>query len=408
MKRHLYLTTLAALVLVVAAARPAAAQTETPPTPADWPTGTVTGTLVNRNTGKLVTESQEVMLHIMDLDFVDKDMLHGQSLPDGTFAFSNVTFTPGLQFAVMTVYQGVTYVSQTTPADMASLQALLEVPVYESTSDLSNLQVEQMHVVFGLAEDGLETKEIYSVSNPGERSVKDAYKLENGGTASMEFPLPADADFIFFKPDEQDRFVKFSGGFADTYPVPAGTQASQFMVTYLVPYSGERNYNYTAPMNIAQLNFLLPDQGGLSIRGEGLMGPQPMTLQSGGAYQVYSSTGLKAGQTLSFTISGQGAAPAGDKAVASNLPAVAGLSFTGMLLIGAGIWFWRKGRGNIDETGDPDPASEVDFDHVVNEIARLDQTRESGEIEEEEYRRSRAALMEQAKALLGKNPPDAH
>ena len=407
MKRQYFLTILATLVLAAAAVWPVAAQNDAPPTPGAGPTGTISVTLVNRNTGKLVTESLEVMLHIMDLDFVDQDMLHGQSLSDGTYVFTDVPFAPGLQFAVMATYQGATYFSETTPADMSSLQASLEVPVYESTSDLSNLQVEQMHVVFALAEDGLETREIYIISNHGERTVKDAYRLEDGSTATLEFPLPEDADFIFFKPDEQDRFVKLTGGFADTQPVSPQSQDSQFMVTYLVPYSGERNYTYTAPMNMAQLNFLLPDQAGLTIQGGGLMGPQSMTLQSGGAYQVYSSTGLKAGQTLSFTISGQGVVPAAGRA-ASNLPAVAGLSFAGALLIGGGLWLWRRQRGAMDETGDPIPASEVDFDHVVNEIARLDQTRESGEIEEEEYRRSRAALMEQAKALLGKNPPDAH
>src|SRR6266542_3300146 len=226
------------------------AQTETPPA---GPLGQVSGTVTNRNTGKTVAESLDVMLHVLDLDYTDKDMIHGKSQADGTFLFTDVPFNSDTQFAVMATFDGVTYYSDTAPADMGSLKLGIDVPVYETTNDLVNVQVDQMHVLFDFSTDGLETKELYIISNRGERTVKDVYDLGDNKFAALEFPLPKDADYIFFKPDDQDRFVKLSGAFADTYPILTGNQPSQVMTSYLVPYSGERVYTYTAPVNMARI-----------------------------------------------------------------------------------------------------------------------------------------------------------
>ena len=396
MKRASVILVLVLVALSAFGVQSAAAQTEVPPTPAG-PLGQVTGTLINRNTGKLVSESLEVMLHVLDKDFVDQNMLHAQSSDDGTFIFEDVPFAEGLQFAVMTVYEGATYTSDTVPVDMTSLKIAVEVPVYESTPDLSALQVEQMHVLFDLAEDGLETKEIYVVSNPGDRTVKDAYQLEDGKTATLQFPLPSDADYIFFKPDDQDRFVKLNGGFADTYPIPPGTQSTQFMVTYLVPYSREREYTYTAPMAIAQMNFLLPDQGDLALQGAGLMGPESMSLPNGGSYQMYTYPDLKAGQTVSLTITGRNADPAA-RATNVNTSIAVGAGILGLLIIGAGLIWWRRNNGVWEEDEGAESGSE--FDRTVNEIARLDEAHERGNLDEVQYREERQVLRERARALL--------
>ena len=125
--------------------RPVLAQTETPPA---GPTGKVMGTIINQNTGTVVAEEMDVMLHVLDQDLADAGMLHGQSQSDGTFLFTDVAFDEQLQYAAMTAYDGVTYFSETTPADMNSMQVALDVPVYESTSDLAGVQVDQMHVLF--------------------------------------------------------------------------------------------------------------------------------------------------------------------------------------------------------------------------------------------------------------------
>jgi hypothetical protein len=219
MKRIVLL--LFSLLLSATSVRAVHAQADTPATPTG-PLGEIVGTVIDQNSGKVVDESLEVMLHVMNLDYVD--MVHGQSQPDGTFVFVDVPFDASLQFAVMATFNGVTYFSDTLPADMQSLNLSIDVPVYETTNDLVNVQVDQMHVLFNVSPDGLETKELYIVSNLGGRTVRDAYDLGENKSATLQFPLQKDADYIFFQPDDKDRFIKQNGSFADTYPILPGGQ----------------------------------------------------------------------------------------------------------------------------------------------------------------------------------------
>jgi hypothetical protein len=394
MKRVLLFLAMAVFSLSTYSVRPALAQSPTPPA---GPLGEVRGTVINQNSGKVVAQTMEVMLHILDLDYADKDMVHGQSQPDGSFVFKDVPFDPNFQFAVMTTFDGVTYYSPVQPADMNSLKVALDVPVYETTKDLTSVQVDQMHVLFDFTADGLETKELYIVSNSGERTVKDGYDLGNDKFATLQFPLPNDADYIFFQPDDTDRFVKQAGSFADTYPVLTGDQYSQIMVSYLVPYSGERTYSYTAPINIAKINFLLPEEAGISLSGSSLFGPESMSLQDGKSYTVYSYENLQAGETLNITFKGAAAMPESESKKTNNLIAVSA-AFFGFALLGAGIWWWRR-SDQVEEEEITALAKEPTLDDVIAEIALLDETYEERGLSSEEYQNQRKALLQKAKSL---------
>src|SRR5512143_3439213 len=227
---------------------PARAQTITPPAPTPAaPAGEVSGRIIDQNAGASVTGVQEVMLHIWDANNTAINMLHANSAADGSFLFTGVDLQQQYVYGVMAVFDGVTYLSQVIPPNDGSDQLQLDVPVYETTRDLSTVQIDQMHVLFNFAPDGLELTEIYAVSNSGQLTVKDAVKLDDGKTATLRYALQSGADYIFFQPDESDRFVKFDGGFADTSALLPGEQSNRFAVQYMVPYAGQREYDYTAP-----------------------------------------------------------------------------------------------------------------------------------------------------------------
>ncbi|MDP1715687.1 MAG: hypothetical protein Q8L41_13170 [Anaerolineales bacterium] len=397
MKKTAFYLLIGLLVVSAVTTRPVLAQTERPPAGA---LGKVMGTIINQNTGTVVAEEMDVMLHVLDQDFTDAGMLHGQSQSDGTFLFTDVAFDEQLQYAVMATYDGVTYFSETTAVDLTSMQVALDVPVYESTSDLAGVQVDQMHVLFNFAEDGLETKEIYILSNNGERTVKDVYKLEGDKSATFKFPLPSGADFIFFKPDDQDRFVKFDGGFADTYPILPGTRSAQIMVNYLVPFSEEGTYSYTAPLNIARMNLLIEQDANMSLQGRGLAGPEQMALQDGKSYLIYSYSDLRAGQTVEVSFSGQ--VNSEDKMVKEpTIPLASGAAFLGIAMIGFGVWWWRRPGNDQGEDDEIDvQAGGTTLDELIAEIARLDEEHERGSLSSEEHQHQRQELMQRAKRLL--------
>ncbi len=384
------------LVVSALTTRPALAQGETPPA---GPTGKVGGTIINQNTGKIVAEELDVMLHILDQDFADAGMLHGKSQSDGAFLFNDVPFDANWQYSVMAIYYGATYFSDPASVDMTSMQVTLEVPVYESTSDLADVQVDQMHVLFNFAEDGLETREIYVLSNTGERTVRDAYKLEGDRLATLKFPLPSSADYIFFKPDDQDRFVKFDGGFADTYPILPGTQSAQIIVSYLIPFSDGGTYSYTTPLNIVLMNFLIEEEANVFLQGKGLAGPEQITLQDGKSYLIYSYSNLSAGQTVEVSFTGQ-VNDEGGKVKNTTIPLASGAAFLGMAAIGFGVWWWRRLANDQDEEDDLEvQAGESTLEEMIEKIARLDEEYEQGNLSPEEHQRQRQNLMQRAKHL---------
>ena len=385
--KRLLIFILAALFLSLPV-QTAHAQDATPPA---GPLGEINGTVVDQNNGKVVAQTLDVMLHVLDLAYADKDMVHGQSQPDGSFVFADVPFDASTQFAVMATYDGVTYFSKMAPADMSSLQLVLDVPVYETTNDPSAVQIDQMHVLLEPSTDGIETKELYIVSNYGQRTVKDVIHMGNDKFATLELPLPKDADYIFFQPDDKDRFIKQEGGFVDMYPILPGDQPSQIMVSYLVPYSGKRTYTYAVPLNIARMNFVLPEDSNISLFGEGLTGPDTTTLKDGKAYMVYSYENLKAGQTLNISFSGKGAPPASENQTTNNLLAF-GAAFLGFGILVVGIWWWRRPEQAPVE-------AEPTFNNIIADIAVLDESYEEKGLSLEQYHEQRQVLLRKAKRL---------
>jgi len=222
--------------------------------------------------------------------------------------------------------------------------------------------------------------------------------LEADRAATLKLPLPEDADFIFFKPDDQDRFVKFKGGFADTYPIVPVTGSSQLMVSYLVPYDGEREYTYTAPLNVATMNFLLPEQANISLQGVGLTGPESMTFENGETYNMYSYSGLNAGQTVSISIGGKVATASGESRNTETSIAVV-TAFFGFAIMGLGVWWWRR-LGNAQNDGNDSDPNETTLEGLILKIAKLDEEYEHGSLSAEAHQHLRQNLMHKAKRLL--------
>ena len=163
------------LLLALALAAPAVAQTPVPPQTMPVSSSTqVIGTIVNRTEGGAAPDRLDLVLHAWDADLNERLMLDGQSSPDGTFRFEDVPVEPELLYSVMATYEGVSYFSEPVGAIEGEDLPPFEVPIYETTTDTSQIQIERMHVMFLASHAGLEVAEVYSLSNLGDRAVKAA------------------------------------------------------------------------------------------------------------------------------------------------------------------------------------------------------------------------------------------
>ena len=402
------------------------AQNETPganiptQTPAPLPQGSITGKIINQNDPAKEVGELEVMLHILDQDQNELGMLHGQSTADGNFTITEVPFQVGLGYTAAVVFEETTYYSPMIWAEEGITEANLEVPVYESTPDLAAVRVEQMHVLFDFAQDGMEVKELFALSNLGERTVRAGQNIPGNSEvkASVLFPLPENADFINFEPQDNTRFIKYAGGFADLAPIQPGEMVNMIVAGYLLPYTDPQTFTFQTSLPVQSVNFVLPHTSGMTISAEGLGEPEKVEGQDGQIYDLYPLEAIPAGTSLVLTFTGEPNIPTNGTVVPAEatsspdkLPITIGLGILGVALATGGVYGWvrstKSSVDGLDEEEEVGESSEEEdspgFDALLAQIARLDEQYEQGGLDEKEYRSRRESLMAQAKTALTEN-----
>lgn len=290
----LILFTVLMMLMLVA---PVAAQIPTPSTSTPQ-LAVLSGKIVNRSKGGTVPTKFDLVLHAWDQNLNERLMRDGQSDPDGTFQFKDVPVETGMSYGVMAVYNSITYLSTPVAATGQPLTGI-EIPIYETTTDSANVQIDQMYSMFFYTPAGLQVAEVYIVSNRSDRTVKDAVKLTDGQLATLQFPLPADAINLAFDPANKDQFLRTPDGFAHTGPLVPGAQPSRLAIRYVLPYQSGITYTINAPYPMRGVNILAESNSGLTVTGEGLT--------NGGIEKI--------SDTRQLTVMKHGPLPAGEKAV---------------------------------------------------------------------------------------------
>lgn len=377
-------------------------------------TGPVTGHIVNQTAGGEAPPGLALMLHAWDGDFNEKLMLNGRTGPTGAFRFDEVRLNPDWMVAVMVTYKDVLYFSE--PATLAQGQESLtiEVPVYETTTDTSQVRVDRQHVFFDAAQGGLSVGEIYVLSNLGDKTIA-GQSDRDGQEAPLHFPLPQGAANPTFEGNTDGRFFLTPGGFADTAPLRPGNGTGQVVVRYVLPYEDGMAYSLTTRWPVGGVNFLVPEGIGLSLAGEGVTAEGLRDMGNGRQMAVFSRDALQPGETLELTLSGalaSAAAPVAEatagataQPVAPQAIALGGIGL-GLVLIGTGVWWAQRGHRQEDDAM-PETAAgavgEAGFDELVTRIAQLDEAHERGEIGDEAHAVQRSALRQQARVFLSQS-----
>ena len=326
---------------------------------------------------------------------------------NGVYTFTNVIMPEGRAFLAGTDYASGTYGSDIVSVDPNTPNLNLQITVYDSTTDVSLLTTDRVHIFFDFTDpQNVQVIEVFIISNPTRQSI---VAPTQDGTV-VTFPLPQGYTNLQFQEGELGiRYMEVSQGFADKMTVNPGVGKYQVIFAFQLPY--DRKLNFVQPMFLptSAVVVLVPDNG---VKVDSTMlqdgGTQDI---SGSTYRMYNGSSLIAGSSLKFTLSGNPKKSTTSIFTQGTMQNMAiGLGVFGLALVLAGLWSFRRYQRKLalqrsldgmDTAASPIEvyATPEDESTLMDTIIALDDQYHAGNLPEEAYLERRAVLKEKLRKL---------
>lgn len=364
--------------------------------------GSVSGSIENKTGGDLPSDLT-VTLRGFEHDFANPNTgtqevltLSGSVDSDGTFVFENVEMLENRIFLAEANYKGVEISSGFVIVEAGQTSiALPPLALYDVTDDTSMLTVDELDLFFSAQNEGTyDVLALYTFRNASERIVS----VSMGTMQEIPFlKFPQGAQGLGYEAvQDSARFISTNDGFA-----MAPSEQSYGILAYSsIARQKETPFSQPLVLPVSLARIFVPE--GMKVEGSRFTQEGAQSIQ-GLTYQTYSATGLNAGETLTFTVSGSPSdAASGANASTSNNAWLIGAGGLGVALILAGAWMFLRDRR---QTGDEDEEDEEDeefesSEDVMDAIIALDDLHRAKKIPEEAYQKRRAELKDILKGMM--------
>lgn len=314
---------------------------------------------------------------------------------DGSYEFEDVEFVPGRAYMATVDYQGLTFSSDVYHSLDQLPEEVITLPItyYETTSDLSALRADRMHVFFDFTRaDVVQVVELFILNNTSNKAIIEAQP----GSGVVEYELPEGASNLQFQDSILgERYIQTEKGFADTASILPG-EGSQILFAYDLPYDRKMKASIPIPMPVDAAVIMLPS-GTMKVTSEQLQSTGSREVQ-GINLDMYSASNLTAGTTLEMTLSGK-VSNTSSLETGNTTGLLIGGGALGLVLVGAGIWMWRQKKPDEDEVVEEEIPVET-TEEVMDAIITLDERYKAGDLPEEAYQARRAELKAKLQSLL--------
>ncbi len=357
------------------------------PAPAALLNGLVRGQVTNGTSGQ-ATEGLSALLRAFDPNtFTLADTYTTTVAADGAYAFALDEVPSHWVYMTTIGHEGINFSSDVGQLSEAAPEAVLDVTVYDSTSDGSVIQLERLHIIAAVEGDLLQISQLYSFSNLSDRVYVGDSGDPAGGTVRVA--LPAEAQ----NPDFQrgfgtlDSFVPtnelfpIADGWQDTVPLRPGRGVMNLLATFVVPYEPGMSLSQRLFYDTNVMSVVMPDVG-VRLTGDWLEGTA-MSGESGDILQ-YSAEPQPAGSQMVLTFTGRPRAVAPPTA-GGNTELIVG---AGVLVLAVAVLATVRLRQNAFA------AEAEEREALLADIADLDDAFAAGEVDEATYRSERQILKE--------------
>jgi len=362
--------------------------------------GTVIVQIVNGSGGDLPVGA-EVVLH--GYDGMEETFTQTDVLPEeGLVVFVEIPMPEGRVFLATTEFDQVAYGSNIAQVTSESTETNLSLMVFNATTDTSGLAIERLHIFFDFINPGsVQVIELMLLSNASGQTV-----IAPDENAVIEFELPEGAINLELQDSMQLRYLQTETGFGIGSIRPS---AEPYEITFAfeMPYDKKKaDLSLPIPLDTAAAIIIAPEDG-VKLKGDQLQDGGSRDFQ-GVPYRTYNSDSLKAGEFLSFSLSGTPKLPSEMTSSAgtdSTTNLMIGLGAFGVVLIGTGIYLWRRNRtddewNDVEVDGEDVPAAAETQADLMDAIIALDDLFQAGDLPEDAYRKRREDLKARLQELV--------
>ncbi len=328
--------------------------------------GTVTNSTLSRPEAGLPVQ-------IVSHSATDATVMADTTDANGQFSF-NLPETPSSEIPILisTRYLGVDYTSDrvTDPT------ALIEILVYETSEDPSDLSVVSHHLIVDAATN--QASQIYIFRNDSDRT----YKTGTGHGHGIELPLPQNVTQFFEGPQ---GLHNHGSTLVDARPVPPGG----IQLAYSFELPPDRQFAQHLVFDTQSVDLLVTPTD-TPITQTSLEDIGPITLGQR-EYRRLGAKNLRRGQHIAFTVGGPTFSDQGGWATEKNGPWILGSVALIALLA---VVFIKVGQRRQTNSG-PSPGElgpDVRRTALLEQIADLDDRLDAGRIEKDDHARRREAL----------------
>jgi hypothetical protein len=369
--------------------------------------GNVHGVVGNGSAGGFLPDGLEVNLYGFD---GQQEVVSETTTTDetGKYQFEGLENLPGRVFIVTAEYQGIIYASEVAHF-MEEDELDLPITIFESTPNLNDLQVDRLHVIIDMPNEGvMQVTELWIISNLGDRTISS----ETGeGILAIEIPDGA-TNLSFESGMAGTRFQGTAGGFIDLYPVYPGEGSHEIVFSFNMLIDKSLDFSQPVAFPVEAAVMLTPEEI-LVLNGEGIqdMGIRQM---SGIMLHNYSMGPITAGDSLEFLVERESGSGVVSSDSGSAFEIALGAVFLMAALGGTGFWLYRRKKENEadlneslwSEVSSADPDTLDDRDEILQTMADLDDAYEAQQIQYASYQKRRNALKTRLMEIMKREEND--
>jgi mono/diheme cytochrome c family protein len=308
---------------------------------------------------------------------------------DGTYSFENVELLENRILISELQFEGMSIQSEYSVIKAGDTEVTLQpIVLYSTSTDTSLLSISDASMFFNFTGDGkVQIFVVYTLVNATDKTIF----VSMGNAQEIPFiKLPPGSTEIGYEATQDSAsFISTDTGFG----MPPNETPYGIIAFATLPKSDKIEQPFVLPVGI--VNVFLPE--GVTAESDKLT-DQGMKDMQGTKFQSYRTDYLKAGDTLTFSTSGEPTIPTTSEATApmsKNQPLLIGIGVFGVALILAGVWMYLRDRNRLDEDEDEDEQDEfASSEDVMDAILALDDLHRAGKISDEAYQNRRAELKD--------------